>query len=844
MKDTITIRGARQNNLKNISLSIPKYKLVVLTGPSGSGKSTLAMDTLQRECQRQYMESMGMMADGITRPKVDSIEGLSPSISIGQHVTNRNPRSTVGTVTELYTFVRFIFSRLGERTCPACNRVIPPRFEPTHTSAGKSSSRWQDEDEEVARPTLHCPHCEAELMKLTMPHFSFNTPEGACETCSGLGHVASINELAVFNLDLSLSEGGVASLNGVHRDIQTRILVAAGKHFGFVLDPDLPLKEYGEIQRDLLYYGVESEAFKRHFPEVKPVSGTKFEGVIPGLWRRYKEKEAEGGSASEKEGGFFQEQLCPSCHGARLKQEVRLVRVAGITITEVAEGSLGEVLAWLNKVEATLPEAGQHLLEPVLHDMPSRLERIMDVGLGYLSMNRQTVTLSGGEAQRLRLASLLGSGLTGVLYILDEPTTGLHPKDTSGLIHVLRQLRDLGNTVLVIEHDIEMMRAADHIVDIGPGAGLHGGTVVGEGSLEDLMQSEHSVTGAYLRQESLPAPIRTRRSGAGDQIIIHEARIRNINIPKVSFPLGCLISVTGVSGSGKSTLVFDVLADGKNQEQKKQKGYKDMAGFEHIDNLVIFDQTPMGRIQRSNVATYTDVFTHLRKLYAGLPEAKTRKLTTKHFSFNTPGGRCETCQGLGVLTVDMNFLPDLEVKCPDCKGRRFTDEVLEVLYQGHSISDVLNMSIEESLPILQSESKMASMIETLCEVGLGYLQWGQSVKTLSGGEGQRIRLAKELSKPSKNHTLYLLDEPTTGLHPTDIDRLHVLLDKLVDAGNTVVVVEHSMELIRESDWVIDIGPEGGAAGGTLVAEGTPEQIATVSNSYTGQYLKKILVEGL
>ncbi|WP_438348132.1 excinuclease ABC subunit UvrA [Paenibacillus sp. FA6] len=834
MKETIDIKGARENNLKNVSLSIPKYKLVVLTGPSGSGKSTLAMDTLQRECQRQYMESMGLRSDSVSKPKVESIQGLSPSISVGQHVTNRNPRSTVGTVTDIYTYIRFIFSRLGERTCPSCSGSIPPSFEP--------AGLFAEEDEDMERQTMSCPHCHTELEKLGMSHFSFNKPEGACVTCSGLGHVASINEATVFNPELSLRDGGVASLNGVHRDIQIRILMAAGKHYGFDLDPDLPLKDYGEIQRDLLYYGVESEAFKRHYPNAKSIQGTKFEGVIPGLWRRYKEKEGESG-AREKDGGFFQEQLCSECHGALLKKEIRLVRVADASISDVSDWSLSDVYEWTKGLQAVIAPKGLHLLEPILHDMPARLKRIMDVGLGYLSMNRQTVTLSGGEAQRLRLASLLGSGLTGVLYILDEPTAGLHPRDTAGLIRVLQELRDLGNTVLVIEHDVEMMRAADHMIDIGPGAGIYGGTVVGEGSLEDLMASELSVTGAYLREESLTTPIRVRRKGNGQHITIREAQIRNINIPVVSFPLGCLVSVTGVSGSGKSTLVFDILAQG-SQQGHELKGCKEMTGLEQVGNIIIFDQTPMGRIQRSNVATYTDVFTHLRQLFAGLPAAKEKKLTSKHFSFNTPGGRCETCQGLGVLSVDMNFLPDLEVKCHDCKGRRFTDEVLQVQYEGFSISDLLNMSVQESLPVLKSETKIAGIIGMLCEVGLGYLKWGQSVKTLSGGEGQRIRLAKELSKPSKNHTLYLLDEPTAGLHPSDIKQLQVLLNRLVDTGNTVIVVEHSLELIRESDWVIDIGPEGGAAGGKLVAEGTPEQVAEVSASYTGMFLKRILVEGL
>ncbi|GKV66491.1 MULTISPECIES: excinuclease ABC subunit UvrA [unclassified Sporosarcina] len=829
MKETIVIKGARENNLKNISLTIPKYKLVVLTGPSGSGKSTLAMETLQRECQRQYMDSMGMITDAIDKPKVDFIEGLSPSISVGQHITNRNPRSTLGTVTDIYTFVRFIFARLGEQTCPSCSGSIPPSF--------AQADGLLEEDEALDYQAIDCPHCGEQVEKLDMVHFSFNKPEGACATCNGLGNVASINEAMVFNPELSLQDGGVASLKGVHRDIQTRILTATAKHYGFDFDPGQPLRDYGEVQRDLLYYGVESEAFQRHYPKTKPVKGTQFEGVIPSLWRRYKENE---GSSKEKGGEFFHEELCPDCLGARLKKEVRLVRVAGATITDISEWSLDAVYEWTKGLQAALPSEGHHLLEPILHDMPTRLKRIIDVGLGYLSINRQMVTLSGGEAQRLRLATLLGSGLTGVLYILDEPTKGLHPRDTGGLIRVLQELRDLGNTVLVIEHDVEMMRAADHIIDIGPGAGVHGGTVVGEGNLEELMSSELSVTGAYLREQSLPAPARIRRKGIGQYIEIQEARIRNINIPFVSFPLGCLVSVTGVSGSGKSTLVFEILAQGSPQGHE-YTGCKEIKGLEQIDDIVIFDQSPMGRAQRSNVATYTEVFTHLRKLFADLPEAKERKLTAKHFSFNTKGGRCETCQGLGVLSVDMDFLPDLEVKCHECKGKRFTDEVLQVQYKGFSISDLLNLSVEESLPILKEEKKIAGIIEMLCEVGLGYLQWGQSLKTVSGGEGQRIRLAKELSKPSKNHTLYLLDEPTAGLHPSDMKRLQILLNKLVDTGNTVIVVEHSLELMVESDWVIDIGPEGGTSGGELVAEGTPEQVAEVPESYTGKFLKQVLV---
>ncbi|OBZ09358.1 excinuclease ABC subunit UvrA [Bacillus sp. FJAT-26390] len=839
MKDMIVIKGANENNLKNVSLSIPKYKLVVLTGPSGSGKSTLAMDTLQKECQRQYMESMGMVSDSISKPKVESIAGLSPSISVGQHVTNRNPRSTVGTVTDIYTYLRFLYSRLGERICSSCGESIPPSFD-EESSTGITAA---EEDEE--RQTISCPSCHAELEKLGMSHFSFNKPEGACESCGGLGHVATLDLDAVFKPELSLREGCVTYLYDAYMEYFANILVAAGKHYGFVFDPDLPLKEYSEMQRDLLYYGAENEAFIRHFPDTKPpktVGGGKFEGIVTGLWRRYKEKDGEQG-AIERDGDYFKQQGCTACNGKRLKKESRSVIVAGASISDVSSWSLEDVLAWSSRLHEAMPLEGLPLLKPVLTDMPLRLERIIDVGLGYLSLDRQTVSLSGGESQRLRLASLLGSGLTGVLYILDEPTTGLHPRDTSGLIRVLLQLRDLGNTVLVIEHDVEVMRAADHIIDIGPGAGYLGGTVVGEGSLEDLMASEQSVTGAYLRGESLPASARSRRRGSGKHLCITNAHARNLKNIDVSFPLGSLISVTGVSGSGKSTLLFDLLAKGGSAGQKID-GCDSITGFEHVGNLIMVDQSPLGRMQRSNIATYTDIFTQLRNLFAALPAAKSSKLTSKHFSFNTPGGRCETCQGLGVLTVDMNFLPDLEVRCTACKGKRFKEEVLRVTYDGYSISDLLNMTVQESLSVFRSKEKIASMIELLCEVGLGYLQLGQSVKTLSGGEGQRIKLAKELNKKSNTHTLYMLDEPTTGLHPTDVGQLLVLLNKLVDAGNTVILVEHSLELICESDYIIDIGPEGGEAGGKLIAAGTPEQVADIPSSYTGQFLRKALAGGL
>ncbi|WP_127580131.1 excinuclease ABC subunit UvrA [Paenibacillus koleovorans] len=827
MSSAIVIQGARENNLKNVTLSIPKHKLVVITGPSGSGKSTLAMDTLQRECQRQFMESMGMVTDSLQKPKVDAITGLSPAISIGQHVTNRNPRSTVGTVTDIYTYLRVLYARLGQRACPHCGTTVTPPLD---------LFMEQDlTDDSFEHPGMPCPQCRTTLPVMTHSYFSFNTQEGACEGCDGLGHVSSVNTGMVFDEELSLKGGGVKVLFDAWLDYIVSIMAAAGKHYGFKFNPELPLHQYEPAQLALLYYGVESEEFIRFYPDAKPpktVSSGKYEGILTGLWRRFR----ENGSGAE----YFRQAKCTACNGAKLKKQSRDVYVGGASIAEVAEWPLGQVMDWVIGLKGELPPDGQTLLEPILNDLPTRVKRILDVGLGYLSLNRQSVTLSGGEAQRLRLASILGSGLTGVLYILDEPTAGLHPRDTVGLIRVLQQLRDLENTVLVIEHDTEVMRAADHIIDIGPSAGKLGGYVVGTGTLEQLMQSGTSVTGACMREESLKAgQTFRRRRGNGQSITILDAHARNLKHVTVDFPLGCFITVTGVSGSGKSTLLFDLLAP-CSQEGFQPDDCGKITGLEHVGHWITVDQSPIGRMSRSNVATYTDVFTGIRNLFAGLPEAKREKLTSKHFSFNTPGGRCEHCQGLGTVTLDMHFMENLEVRCPVCKGRRFKEEILRIMYKGYTISDLLDMTVQESLELLGDQGKMVETIQLLCEVGLGYLHWGQSVTTLSGGEGQRIRLAKELSKRSKKHTLYLLDEPTTGLHLGDVKQLSLLLNKLVDAGNTVIAVEHNMELVRDCDWVIDIGPEGGEDGGQVVATGTPEQVAAVAASHTGKFLKELL----
>ncbi|WP_099156701.1 excinuclease ABC subunit UvrA [Virgibacillus ndiopensis] len=820
MKDKIIIKGARENNLKNITLSVPKHKLVVLTGPSGSGKSTLAMDTLQRESQRQYMESMGMATDGFSKPKVDSMVGLSPSISVGQHVTNRNPRSTVGTISDMYTYLRLIYEKLGERICPNCQSTIQPTFE-----------KGEDLDSTDYKQYIHCPNCHQRLEKLTRSHFSYNTLEGACPTCGGLGNVVDIHLESVFKEELSLKEGCVTIgiWNGSYGDYQRNILKVASDYYGIPFDENLPLKHFDDVQRDLLYYGVESKIFSSHFPDVKPpktVGKGKFEGILTGMWRRYKEKNGNSGETA-----YFYSQPCPDCNGNRLKMESREVLVAGTPITDVSTLSIEAMYSWLMELQQSLTSEDLVVVETFLLDLISKVTRIIHVGLGYLSLDRQTITLSGGEAQRLRLASILGSGLTGVLYILDEPTLGLHPKDTKGLVTIMKQLRDLGNTILIIEHDLDVMKEADYIIDIGPGAGVHGGTVVGEGTLSELMKQEQSITGSFLRDNSFPTE--KRREGTGQFLTIHNATKHNLKNVTASIPLGSLVSVTGVSGSGKSTLIFDVLASG---ESGVYQDCEEITGFEAINKVITVNQSPLSRMQRSNVATYTEAFTLIRNLFASLPEAKATKLKPKDFSFNTPGGRCENCQGLGFVSVTMYFSPDIEVQCPVCHGSRFKENILQVTYEGYSISNILDMSIEESLPLFHNHKKLFPIVQLLNEIGLGYLKWGQSLTTLSGGEGQRLKLAKELNKQTTNHTLYLLDEPSTGLHPTDVKQLLLLLNRLVDAGNTVIIVEHNSDLIREADWVIDLGPEGGIAGGKIIAQGTPEEISNVKESYTGAYL--------
>jgi excinuclease ABC subunit A len=812
----IEIIRAYEGNLKDVCLEIPKNKLVVFTGLSGSGKSTLLMDVLFNECQRQYLEAITLQ--GIHKPKVERIRGASPAIAITQNNANSNPRSTVGTQTDIYTDLRMVYEKLGLRKCPYCGEVI-------------SSADCKEETEKINNDFyvyMYCCECGKRMDKITRTNFSFNTREGACPTCEGLGKIHSINKEHVVNEKLALEDGAISYWEKQYANYQISIFYAATQYYGIPVQAQTPVEQFSSIQKAILYEGIDNDLVKQSFPDQKPpktsASGN-FEGAFPIIWRRLAEKE---GNANKLEDCFTIVE-CPDCKGERLSELSRNVIVNGTRLPQLSQYSLEKLCQWVNDLSASLSLKHHELVKAYLLDINTKLTRVINVGLGYLTVDRQIITLSGGEMQRIRLAALLDSDLTGVIYILDEPTVGLHPKDTAGLITILERLRDLGNSVLVIEHDEDVMAAADYIIDIGPGSGKYGGEVIATGTLEEIKLQEASVTGDYLRT---PHPGKTDFRKSSDVIRVDAANKFNLRNISVTIPIGCLTSVTGPSGSGKSTLVFEVLAGNEHNAQNNL-----VHGLEHFDKVIKIEQSPITKMKRSNVATYSEVYSEIRTVFAKTDAAKQADLTAKHFSFNTPGGRCENCEGLGYVDSNMLFFSNIEVVCPVCNGHQFNDQVLSIKYKGRSIKDVLSLSVEDAVNFFADQPKILRILKLLQDVGLGYLELGQTLTTLSGGEGQRLKLAKELiGSGNAKRNLYLMDEPTTGLHPKDIEHFLVLLNRMVDAGNSIVVVEHNQQLIRNSDWIIDLGPEGGDKGGEIIFAGTPQDLLISSESITARYL--------
>ncbi|HIU35832.1 MAG TPA: excinuclease ABC subunit UvrA [Candidatus Fimenecus excrementigallinarum] len=935
----IVVKGAREHNLKNIDVQIPRDKLVVLTGLSGSGKSSLAFDTIYAEGQRRYVESLSsyarMFLGQMEKPNVDSIEGLSPAISIDQKTTSRNPRSTVGTVTEIYDYLRLLYARVGVPHCPVCGReivrqsvdtivdrvlelpagskvqilapvvrarkgehqkeldaarragfvrvrvdgslydlseeikleknfkhsieivvdrlVIGPDIRSrladsietaTALTGGTVLVNLLDGEDLLFSQNYACPEHGASVDELTPRMFSFNNPFGACETCTGLGTFLKVDpDLIIPNKKLSIRAGAIRASgwsNAEGGTIAQMYYEALGEQYGFTLDT--PLCDFSKAALDALLYGTKGKKLTVHRKNVygKGTYEAPFEGIVPNMERRYRESTSDWARWEIEQ--VMKACDCPDCHGARLKPIVLGVTVGGINIYAFTQMSVTAALRFLDGLE--LRERDRAIADQILREIRSRLEFLASVGLDYLTLARSSGTLSGGESQRIRLATQIGSSLMGVLYILDEPSIGLHQRDNDKLLATLKRLRDLGNTLLVVEHDEDTMYAADYIVDVGPGAGVHGGEVVCAGTVEDIKACPQSVTGQYLSgKRRIPVPEK-RRKGSGKFLTVRGAAENNLKNINVKFPLGKFIAVTGVSGSGKSSLVNEILykrlANELNGAKKPMGRHKDILGLENLDKVVDIDQSPIGRTPRSNPATYTGVFTDIRSLFAQTQDAKVRGFSPSRFSFNVKGGRCEACQGDGIVKIEMHFLADVYVPCEVCKGARFNRETLEVKYKGKSIYDVLEMTVEEALDFFSSIPKIARKLQTIYDVGLGYVKLGQPATTLSGGEAQRVKLATELSKRPTGRTIYILDEPTTGLHTADVHKLIDVLQKLADGGNTVVVIEHNLDVIKVADHIIDLGPEGGDNGGTIVAEGTPEQVARCAASYTGQYLKPLL----
>jgi excinuclease ABC subunit A len=948
--EAIVVRGAREHNLKNIDVVIPRDKLVVITGVSGSGKSSLAFDTIYAEGQRRYIESLSAYArqflGRMEKPDVDHIDGLSPAISIDQKGASHNPRSTVATQTEIYDYLRLLFARVGHPHCHQCGRPIQRQtvqqmvdnvlslpvgrrimimapvikgrkgehqqvledlrrsgyvraridgqirsldedialdryrnhtievvvdrlvMEPLEGEeaqafrvrladsletalklGGGTVVVWvEGEEERLFSEHFACVHCGISLGELEPRNFSFNSPHGACRQCSGLGMRLELDpDLIIPNKDLSLAQGAIQPWARAASTSQWyyRLLEAVAEKYGF--SPHVPVRELSPQHMRIILYGAPEPVAVRFTNQHGRTSvyETTYEGVIPNLERRYRETESDYVRAEIER--YMRESPCPSCKGARLRPESLAVTVDGMNIYEVTRMDIRQALQWVERLQgpdSPLTERERTIARQILKEIENRLRFLVDVGLDYLTLDRRTGTLAGGEAQRIRLATQIGSGLMGVLYVCDEPSIGLHPADEDRLIATLKRLRDLGNTVIVVEHDEAMIRAADYIIDLGPGAGRHGGYVVATGTLEDICSHPQSITGAYLSgRKEIPLPSR-RRPGNGREIVVRGAREFNLKNITVRIPLGKFVCVTGVSGSGKSTLVFEILYKKAAQVlygAKDRPGLHDaIEGLEHIDKVINIDQSPIGRTPRSNPATYTGAFTPIRELFASVPEARLRGYRPGRFSFNVKGGRCEACQGEGYIQIEMQFLPDVEVPCEACHGKRYNRETLEITFRGKNIADVLDMTVEEALEFFEAFPQVRQKLQTLYDVGLGYICLGQPATTLSGGEAQRVKLAAELSRRATGRTLYILDEPTTGLSFEDVNNLIRVLHRLVDAGNTVVVIEHHLDVIKQADHIIDLGPGGGDRGGWVVAEGTPEEVAQVEESLTGQYLRRVL----
>lgn len=844
--DSILVHGAKEHNLKNICFEIPKGKLVALTGPSGSGKSSIATDILQKECIRQYLESLGMVTDHIEKAKVDSIMGLSPSIGVTQRVTDFNPRSTVGTRSGILTILRNLFAAMGHQPCTGCGSSVKQPLQDKHklTIVEVEKNETSSSSKKRSISYFDCPHCGQQLEKLKMAHFSFNALEGACTACKGLGQLINVDLSRLLNEEKTIRDGGVDIWREALAKHYENVILAASKHYNFPFDPATPIKNYTKEQRNFLLYGITFPDFANTHKNIqapKKVSEGNFEGIIPHLLTLYK-KNPEKASHEVKK--YILHESCAECNGTRLGRLGREVTVGGKTIIDVAGLNLNELLKWIYDLDQKVSTDELQVLSAFAGALKDRTSHLIEVGLDYLTLDRTLPSLSAGESQRVRMASLLGSGLSGVLYVLDEPTTGLHPHDNAKLLKTLRMIQEAGNTVLIIEHDMDIVKHADYILDIGPGGGSKGGEIVASGIPSDIMACEKSITGKCLAKKAtfnVNHPV--RNSGA---LTIRGAREHNLQNIDVSIPIKQFVVMTGVSGSGKSTFLFDIVDKVARKHfyhaSEVPGKYDSVDGLHYFNRVVTVDQVTIGnsKSSRSNVATYTKLFDLIRDLFACLPEAKSRGFSAEKFSFNTSDERCQNCNGAGVVEVDMTFMPDIETICPVCNGMRFNEELLSVQFKGHNISSILDMTVSDAIPLFRHEKKIFAVLDLMKQVGLEYLKLGQSTSTLSGGEAQRIKLATELSKSETGNTLYLLDEPTTGLNPQEVERLIEILKKLVFKGNTVVAIEHNLDTIWQADTIIDFGPGGGIAGGKIVATGTPQEIAENKKSLTGRSLQAYL----